>query len=151
MNYAGTRMGREPHPAGLDLVLFVIEALLAVSSIVLVVHFGGTTAAVFAIGAIVVAGTLAAVRVRGGSAVAANPPSTQRTRGRPRPGDYRATSEDLYRVEEVHRDRVLLEDCRTGVLVDVDLAELDSLRSVPVRSGPGAASTGRSRRNASTR
>ena len=34
-------------------------------------------------------------------------------------GDYFSTSSELYRVERVIGDRILLEDCRTEVLIEV--------------------------------
>jgi hypothetical protein len=55
---------------------------------------------------------------------------------RPRPGDYYSTDHELYRVERVVDDRVLLEDCMTEALVDMPLEELFDLR--PVKRSPQA-------------
>jgi hypothetical protein len=35
------------------------------------------------------------------------------------PGDYFSTTTELYRVERVIGDRILLEDCRTESLIEV--------------------------------
>jgi hypothetical protein len=45
-------------------------------------------------------------------------------------GAYLHSARDLYRVEVVTGDRALIEDCRSGELTDVPLAEL--LRLDPV-------------------
>lgn len=122
MTRIATSTDTERDGVDLELALFALEAALLVASIVLVVHFRSTTATVFAVGAILVAGTVAAVR------------AAPRLRRRPRPGDYRATSRELFRVEKIVEDRALVEDCRTGVLVDIGVEELDALRLVTVRS-----------------
>ncbi|NLT06133.1 MAG: hypothetical protein GXY03_07460 [Solirubrobacterales bacterium] len=67
------------------------------------------------------------------------PPLAPRTaRGR-RPklsiGDYLCSDHDLYRVEHVGHERALLEDCRTGGLIDASFADLGSLRLVRRASG----------------
>jgi hypothetical protein len=49
---------------------------------------------------------------------------------RVRTGDYMASERDLYRVEHVRGQRVLLEDCRSGDLVDIDARELSALELV---------------------
>jgi hypothetical protein len=58
------------------------------------------------------------------------------TRGgrRVRTGDYVASQRDLYRVEHVRGQRVLLEDCRSGDLVDIDARELSTLELVRTAS-----------------
>ncbi len=54
---------------------------------------------------------------------------------RVRAGDYVASERDLYRVEHVRGQRVLLEDCRSGDLVDIDAREVGSLEFVRTSSG----------------
>jgi len=44
--------------------------------------------------------------------------------------DYYSSDKDLYRVEHVVSDRALVEDCRTGVLIDVPVEYLERLRPV---------------------
>jgi hypothetical protein len=136
--------GSDGRPAGRELTFFALEALLLAASIVLVVHFRSTTAVVFAVGAILVAGTVAAVGATGPALAEAHPRSASSPRRKPSPGDYRATSRDLFRIEEIDEDRALVEDCRTGVLVDVDIDELKALRVVTVRS-PGRDGSSRRR------
>lgn len=46
------------------------------------------------------------------------------------PGDYFHSTRELFRVESREHDRVTLEDCRTGVLVDVELDRLRELERV---------------------
>ena len=46
---------------------------------------------------------------------------------------YYCTDTDLYRVEYASDERALLEDCRTGTLIDVPLSYLTRLR--PVEGG----------------
>lgn len=46
------------------------------------------------------------------------------------PGEYFHSERDLYRVERREADRVLIEDCRTGVLIDIDLDRLLQLERV---------------------
>ena len=46
------------------------------------------------------------------------------------PGDYLCSERDLYYVEHVGPQRALLEDCRTGTLLDVSIAEVQRLRLV---------------------
>lgn len=118
-----------------ELAYFVVEVLLIAASIVLLVHFRGTTATVFSVGTMLVAGTVALVWPYGQAGEEAGPHPSRRPRRRLRPGDYRATSRDLFRVERVAEDRAVIEDCRTGVLIDVDVEELDALRVVPVARG----------------
>lgn len=60
-------------------------------------------------------------------------PSTREGR-RVRTGDYVASERDLYRVEHVRGQRVLLEDCRSGDLVDIDARELRTLDLVRTAS-----------------
>jgi hypothetical protein len=45
-------------------------------------------------------------------------------------GDYLCSERDLYRVEQLADGRALLEDCRTGDLVDAPFGELSRLRRV---------------------
>jgi hypothetical protein len=158
MERPGSSSGHDPSAADGELALFAIEAVLLVSSIALVVHFRSTTAAVYAVGAILVAGILALVRVKGLSSPEPESRSARESRSlavsrtRPRPGDYRATARALYRVEKVQDDRALIEDCRTGALVDIELGELDTLRVVPVAAARRAgSSSGSSARGTSAR
>jgi hypothetical protein len=52
--------------------------------------------------------------------------------------EYYSSDTELYRVEQVTSGRALVEDCRTGVLIDVPLPFLERLR--PIRPHhPGAA------------
>lgn len=43
-------------------------------------------------------------------------------------GDYMFSDRDLYRVEQLTEERVLIEDCRTGDLIDAPVEELAALR-----------------------
>jgi len=45
-------------------------------------------------------------------------------------GDYLHSERDLYRVEHLDADRALLEDCKTGNLIEVPLASLLDLKRV---------------------
>jgi hypothetical protein len=45
-------------------------------------------------------------------------------------GDYLSSDRDLYYVEYLGPERVLLEDCRTGTLLDVELADIGGLQPV---------------------
>jgi hypothetical protein len=45
-------------------------------------------------------------------------------------GDYMCSERDLYRIEQLGGERALLEDCRSGDLIDVSLPELLELRRV---------------------
>jgi hypothetical protein len=45
-------------------------------------------------------------------------------------GDYMHSDRELYRVEQLGAERALLEDCRSGDLIDVPLPELVVLRRV---------------------
>ena len=53
-------------------------------------------------------------------------PSTQIRRG-----DYFCSARELYHVEHVAAGHVLLEDCRSGDLVDVPIAQLLKLTRLP--------------------
>jgi hypothetical protein len=59
--------------------------------------------------------------------------SVQRAPARVAVGKYLCSDRDLYRVEKVFRRRVLLEDCRSGVLLDVEPSDLRRLRRVEPR------------------
>jgi hypothetical protein len=48
-------------------------------------------------------------------------------------GDYLCSQRDLYRVEELVDGHALVEDCRSGALIEMPLVELLSLE--PVASG----------------
>jgi hypothetical protein len=48
----------------------------------------------------------------------------------PEIGDYYAGERELFRVEEVLTDRVLLEDCVTEALIEISSGELAGLRRV---------------------
>lgn len=54
----------------------------------------------------------------------------RRRRAEFEPGDYFCTDRDLFRVEEVVGDHVLVENCRDGELIDVPCVELRRLRRV---------------------
>ena len=45
-------------------------------------------------------------------------------------GDYLCSERDLFCVEQLGSEQALLEDCRTGALVDMPLRELLLLRRV---------------------
>ncbi len=45
-------------------------------------------------------------------------------------GDYFSTKRELYRVERVIADRVLLEDCRTEVLIEVGIEQVLAMNPV---------------------
>jgi hypothetical protein len=45
-------------------------------------------------------------------------------------GDYFASDSDLYRVEQLGSGYVLVEDCRSGSLIDMPLTELVALDRV---------------------
>lgn len=44
------------------------------------------------------------------------------------PGDYLCSEHDLYWVEHLAGDRAILEDCRTGDLIDVSASDLERLQ-----------------------
>ncbi|HEX2127608.1 MAG TPA: hypothetical protein VHF58_00145 [Solirubrobacterales bacterium] len=46
------------------------------------------------------------------------------------PGDYFSTERELYRVERVVGDRVLLEDCRTEALIEVGVDQVLGMKPV---------------------
>jgi hypothetical protein len=48
----------------------------------------------------------------------------------PRPRGYLCSDTDLYWVEHTYADRAVLEDCRSGALIDVPLSYLTRLRPV---------------------
>jgi hypothetical protein len=52
-------------------------------------------------------------------------------------GDYLCSERALYHVEHLGPQRALLEDCRTGTLLDVSIADLQRLR--PVKAAARAA------------
>jgi hypothetical protein len=55
-------------------------------------------------------------------------------RGKPvKIGDYFCSERDLYRVEQVVDEQALIEDCRTGTLIDVPVSELFKLTPVTSR------------------
>jgi hypothetical protein len=45
-------------------------------------------------------------------------------------GEYLCSDRDLYYVEHLGLERAWLEDCRTGNLLDLSIAELERLRPV---------------------
>ncbi|HSI80882.1 MAG TPA: hypothetical protein VK919_09550 [Solirubrobacterales bacterium] len=55
---------------------------------------------------------------------------TGRTGELPRPGDYLTDGMNLYCVEELFEQHALVEDCRTGVLIDVTRRDLLALGPV---------------------
>jgi len=54
------------------------------------------------------------------------------------PGDYFSTGRRLYRVEHLAGARVLVEDCRSGELVDMDRETCASLKRVKRAADDGA-------------
>lgn len=67
-------------------------------------------------------------------------PASTRSRDGFETGDYLCSEQDLFRVEEVVGDHVLIENCRDGELIDVSCADLRRLRRVDHRSRVGAGS-----------
>ena len=53
----------------------------------------------------------------------------------PRAGEYYCTARDLYHVEEVHGEFALLEDCRTGIVLEVAVSEVLSMDPVHPAAG----------------
>lgn len=53
-------------------------------------------------------------------------------------GEYLSSERDLYYVECVGPRRAVLEDCRTGMLLDVPLSEAQALQPVIQRSSRAA-------------
>lgn len=47
-----------------------------------------------------------------------------------RVGEYLCSRRELYCVEQIRHERALLEECRTGSLIDVPRSELARLRRV---------------------
>jgi hypothetical protein len=45
-------------------------------------------------------------------------------------GDYFSTERELYRVERVIEDRILLEDCRTEALIEVGIEQVLAMKPV---------------------
>jgi hypothetical protein len=48
-------------------------------------------------------------------------------------GDYYHSEDRLYCVEQTHGERILLEDCASGELLDISASDLDRL--TPTRPG----------------
>lgn len=48
----------------------------------------------------------------------------------PARGDYLCSDSDLYYVEQAGPGRVVLEDCRTGTLLDLSITDIAKLRRV---------------------
>jgi hypothetical protein len=121
-------------------VFFALEILLVTVAIFALIHFRNATAVVFAVGGLLVAAVMAGTASTHGPLPEgrADRRVTRRRHLPHRRGDYRATADELFRVEHVEEDRALVENCRTEELIDVGLEELDALR--PVRSvEPGRA------------
>ena len=57
----------------------------------------------------------------------------------PIPGTYWCSDRELYRIEDLSRDHVLVEECRTGTLLDVPRTYLANLRQVRPARGLRAA------------
>ena len=51
------------------------------------------------------------------------------------PGDYYCTERDLYRVEELHGDFALIEDCRSEIVLDVAVSEILTMDRVRPSAG----------------
>jgi hypothetical protein len=45
-------------------------------------------------------------------------------------GDYYSTERDLFRVEEVHGEFALIEDCRTEIVLEVAVSEILTMHPV---------------------
>jgi hypothetical protein len=45
-------------------------------------------------------------------------------------GDYLCSERELYHVEQIGSERAMIEDCRTGELMDALIADLSQLRHV---------------------
>jgi hypothetical protein len=54
-------------------------------------------------------------------------------------GDYVASDGRLYRIAPVRRQRVLIEDCRSGELFDAGVADVSRLRVVKCADAPAHA------------
>jgi hypothetical protein len=54
---------------------------------------------------------------------------------RAQPGEYFHSQTDLYRVERVLGNRVVVEDCRTELEIEMDLSELMRLERVRPSGG----------------
>ncbi len=135
--------GDHTRPAGeqlsdLELALFALATLLVSVSIFTIVNFRTTTADVFATGSLIVAAVVGATTAHAYSPErGSRRPAPDRRRPGHRRGDYRATSDELFRVEQVDEARAVVENCRTGELVEVGFEDLDALRPVTVhRSAP---------------
>jgi hypothetical protein len=57
-------------------------------------------------------------------------PTKSRSRSSVDVGDYLCSERDLFRIEHLGEERGLVEDCRTGELIYMPLAELLALRRV---------------------
>jgi hypothetical protein len=51
------------------------------------------------------------------------------------PGDYYRTERDLYRIEELHGDFALIEDCRSEIVLDVAVSEILTMDRVRPSAG----------------
>ena len=54
----------------------------------------------------------------------------------PRTGEYYCTRHDLFRVEEVHGEFALVEDCRTEIVLEVAVSEILSMDRVRPAAEP---------------
>jgi hypothetical protein len=52
----------------------------------------------------------------------------------PEAGDHYIAEGDRFRVERIFGDRVLIEDCRTEMLLDITVRELSRLRRIEPRA-----------------
>jgi hypothetical protein len=52
-----------------------------------------------------------------------------------RPGEYFSTERDIYRVEELHGDFALIEDCRSEMVLEVALSEILAMDRVRPSAG----------------
>jgi len=53
------------------------------------------------------------------------------------PGEYLHSQRDLYRIEEISGDRIMVEECRSGALIEIGPGQLLALEPV-VRSASRA-------------
>jgi hypothetical protein len=117
-----------------ELGFFTLEILLVVASIVLLVHFRSPLAVVFAVGSLLVVIVTAATCLPGASAKGQVACSTPRRRRQfYRCGDYGATSDALFRIEEFNAAGAVVENCRSGELIDLSFGQLETLRPVRIR------------------
>lgn len=125
--HAGPSRSRGPCAGRLHLLL--LPVLAVASANVLLVCLGGVVGGLGAVVIDAAAGTLALCRLfaaRAKGAAEGKKPDL-------RPGEYRASSRELFRVEDLCGRRAIVENCGTGDLIDVGLEELAALRPITVQ------------------